>query len=296
MKKHLLQTAVFALLLVTVMLCGVLAASAEELYWQPAIGDSNENYRVTTTNFSTKTDADGTYLYNTNSSKGASFFVYDEKGQLGTYDTFSMGGDFYFGSFPSGLRDGKYTPEQRPVSFLCWMLKRSDTNVFNALRLDGDGYLHTNSDGTAKTDVKFETGKWYNVRLVITPGNGLCDLYIDGEKSLTFSIGKFYSNIHQSVAVRFFDGYYSWSFKMKNLYVKTDSEYKVELPREASADFISYQTAKPEGDAFDMRLLAGINGLDYKNFGYQVLVLNKNEAGEVVYEELTGTDTGLRRR
>jgi hypothetical protein len=292
MRKQLLRTTVFTLLLVMVTLCGVLAASAAELRWEPTIGASSSEFSVSASgNLLTGTDADGSYIYNASNSKVGALSVIDTNNVLGTYNTFSIEGDFYFSAFPSGLRDNQYTPEERPLSFFCWWLKKGSSNTFNALRLDGEGYIHTAADGSGKTDVKLEKNKWHNIRLVVTPRNGICELFVDDVSRLVFSLGKFDPNIYTSNAIRFLDGYYKWNAKMRNLVIESDSDYEIDLPREASADFISFQTAKANGGKFDVRLLAGINGLSYDSFGYQVLVLNKDSSGKVVEKELTGSNT-----
>jgi hypothetical protein len=44
--------------------------------------------------------------------------------------------------------------------------------------------------------------------------------------------------------------------KMKNLFVKTDSDYSMELVREASADYYGYQTTKITNGFFDIRFIS----------------------------------------
>ncbi len=61
--------------------------------------------------------------------------------------------------------------------------------------------------------------------------------------------------------------------------------------RENSADFLSFQTAKPdENGKFNMRLIAGTNSLLYRNFGYRIILIRKDEDGNPVANELQGTD------
>ncbi len=286
MKKSVLRTAALALFLMAVMLCSIFAVSAEELRWEITLDAVNDDFSIeASSTLLTGTDEDGSYIYNNDSNPGE-LAVLDTNNLLGTSATFSVEGEFYFDAFPTGLR-GTSTPAESPLSLLCWRVKQGDVNIFNAVRLDDEGYIHTASDGTGKTDVKLDTGKWYKIRLVVMPKNGICELRVDGVKSFVFSIGKFDPQYHTSDAFRFFDSYYNWSAKMRNLVIEGDGG----LPREDAADFISFQTTKPQNGSFDVRLIAGINSLEYDRFGYQVLLLNRNTAGEIVVTERKGTDT-----
>jgi hypothetical protein len=135
--------------------------------------------------------------------------------------------------------------------------------------------------------VKLETGRWYNIRCVFTPKNGISEVFIDGVKQFDFKIEPFRASKYSSHAVRYFDGYFNWDVKMKNLYFKTDSSYSVELKREASADYLGYQVSKPEGDSFTARAVLGLDGLDYSRVGYETLILSRDEAGVVTTESLS---------
>ena len=54
----------------------------------------------------------------------------------------------------------------------------------------------------------------------------------------------------------------------------------------SDASFISYQVTKGEDGFFSLRVLAGINSLEYKGFGYEITVTDKSGT-----RELFGTDT-----
>ena len=256
--------------------------------------DDNSGYRLERYRFDLAEEEDGTvYTYN-RPGENAALYAFDDENLMGSYFTFSLEGDFYFDAFPSGLRDGT-TAEENPLSFLCWIYTRLDTGkpgVFNSLRLDNNGYLYTQAASPVKTDVQLETGRWYNIRCVFTPKNGISEVFIDGEKRFDFKIEPYRPGKYISHAVRYFDGFFNWDVKMKNLYFKTDSSYSVELKREAAADYMGYQVTKPEGDSFTARAVLGLDSLDYRRVGYETLILARDEEGNVMTESRSeGTAT-----
>ena len=160
--------------------------------------------------------------------------------------------------------------------------------VFNAIRLDGDGYIHTKADGTEKTDIKLETGRWYNIRCVFTPQTGISEMFLDGKKVLDFNITRFRPAKHVSYAVRYFDGYFTdWGVTMKNIKVKTDSEYTIELKREEAADYLGHQVTKPEMGEFDVRAILGVNSTDYNRIGYEAILIMPDEDGYIISEAVS---------
>ncbi|MBO4979100.1 MAG: hypothetical protein J6D16_01690, partial [Clostridia bacterium] len=161
------------------------------------------------------------------------------------------------------------------------------TTVFNSLRLDSQGYIHTKADGSEKTDVQLETGKWYNIRCVFMPKSGFCEMFVDDKKVLDFNITRFTPDKYVSDAVRYFDGFFEWDATVKNLIVKTDSDYTMELKREEAADYIGYQTTKPESGAFSARMVLGVNSTEFNRVGYEALVLVKDEDGNVLSDPLS---------
>ncbi len=284
----------FSLFLLTVMLAGIclFPTSADEIEWN-LLTDKEAGYRIENKHGTWMEDkeADGTpYMYNVDNKSGA-LYIWDDNNILSTYKTFSLSGDFYFESFPTGLRDGQYTPEQRPLSFLCWMYGKGENSyIFNALRIDSEGRIHTGSDGDKGTDVKLELNQWMNIKCVFTPETGICEMQINDRKVLDFTIAKFDPEIYTSACARYFDGYYNWSAKMKNLLVQSDNEYEVELKREDSADFVGYQTTKPESGSFDARFVFGVDKTDFDNVGYEVSVIGKDSSGEVVTKQFSAKD------
>ena len=286
MKKaaRLFLTALLCLLAVTLL---AVSASADDLEWN-LLTDAEAGYRIHDmySVWGQKTEADGTvYMENTDNRAGA-LYIYDDQNILGSYLTFSLEGDFYFDSFPEGFRDGK-TSSEIPMSFLTWIYKEVEDGsrlVFNSLRIDCDGYIYTGSNSKSRTEVKLQTGKWYNIRCVFTPKTGQSEVIIDGKKVLDFSIKRFDPEVYASSAVRYFDGYYNWSATMKNLIVKTDSDYTIVMKRESAADYLGYQTKKPEDGSFSARVILGLDSTDFNRVGYEVLLLTKGEDGEVKSE------------
>ncbi|MBO4978995.1 MAG: DNRLRE domain-containing protein [Clostridia bacterium] len=274
-----------AALAVAALVLLAVSASAADLEWN-LLTDSEAGYRVRDMHghWMSDTEADGTaYVWNADN-KASALYIYDDSNILGSYLTFSLEGGFYFDAFPDGIRSGK-TPKESPMSFLTWIYKdpvTGDAARFNSIRLDNEGYLYTGSASKDRTDVRLETGRWYNIRCVFTPKSGLSEVFVDGKKAFDFTITKFDPAVYASSAVRYFDGFYSWSARMKNLAVKTDSEYTVEPKRESAADTLGYQTAKPKGGSFDARLILGLESPGFNRVGYEVLILTKDEGGNVV--------------
>ena len=259
----------------------MVTASATELEWNVLTEkDAAYNVRDAHNAWVSYTEEDGTvYIKNTRNSHGA-LYVDDKNNVLGTYKTFSMEGDFYFESFPGGpnMASGD------TLSFLCWAWTDKATKPdlkFRGIRLDEKGYICVNGE---KTHVRLKIGKWYNVRCVFTPESGESELFVNGKKELDFNITPLDSTTYTSYAVRYFDGYYDWSVKMKNLIVKTDNDYEIKLKREDSADFLGYQVSKPKNGTFTLRTLLGVNERLHDCVGYEVLILDMNKNGEIVSE------------
>ncbi len=278
------------LMILTTIGC-MMTASADDLVWN-LLTDSDAGYRVEDRHgsYTLLKEEDGT-PYMVNSKKGG-LYINDDNNILGTYRTFSLEGDFYFESFPTGVRDAQnYTPEQSPLSFLCWIYSNAATKQmtkFNAIRIDSQGYIYTADNASGKTDIKLETGRWYNIRCVFTPLSGVSEMFLDGEKVLDFNIVRFDPELYISGAVRYFDGYFdNWIVKMKNLIVKTDSDYTIELKREPAADYVGYQVTKPENGTFSARTILGVNETSYNRVGYEILVLDMDDEGNILSETVS---------
>ena len=291
-RKLLLIAALMALLVIG---C-VLSASAEELSWN-LLSETNSGYTIDNYSvYKRGQEAGGTpYLYNENSAHGA-LYIFDKQNIMGGYVSFSLEGDFYFESFPTGIRlssdkTKEFTPKTEPLSFLSWLYRDIETQqlcTYDGLRLDDEGFLYTRyGNKVTKTDTQLRPKKWYNIRCVFSPGNGACEVFIDNEQAFNFTITRFDSSKYLSGAVRYFDNYYNYGVKMKNLYVKTDDAYTVSLDREETADYFGYQTTKPADGKYSARLLLGVNGLDWNRVGYEIIKLTRNKAGDLVAENLS---------
>ena len=195
------------LLLVTFIGC-MATASADELEWN-LLTDKDAGYEAVNEggNFTEAQEDDGTvYVHNLDSQRAGAYYVYDDSNILGTYRSFSLEGDFYFDSLPYGERtDGgtPLTPNDSPLSFLAWCYKNveSGSTIWNSIRISGDGRLYLangKSAGVSPSDVYLEEDRWYNVKILMMPANGMCELYIDGAKAADFNIVRFDPKIHTS--------------------------------------------------------------------------------------------------
>ena len=275
--------ALLAILLALVMAEGAMMASAEDFSWN-LLTDTEAGYRVEDKHgsYDRKTEADGTVYMQNRGTKSGAVYIHDDNNILGTYRGFTLEGDFYFDSFPTGLRDGQYTPEERPLSFLCWIYNDATTGkatTFNALRIDSQGYLYTGSGVGDKTETQLELNTWYNIRCAFLPTKGICEVFVNDEKAFDFNYTRFNADKHLSGSVRYFDGYFNWSAKMKNLFVKTDSNYSMELIREDAADYLGYQTSKPENGSFSARMIFGVNSDQYRKVGYEIYRMEVDAEG-----------------
>ncbi len=288
-KKFILKLLVCITLVALTTVGFMVTASADDLQWN-LLTDTEAGYRIWDMHsaWEQKTEEDGTIYMQNKDSRAGALYIYDDQNILGSYLTFSLEGDFYFESFPSGTRDGKPSNEL-PMSFLTWIYTgtQDGINSYNSLRIDCDGYIYTGTNSKSRTEVKLEPGKWYNIRCVFTPKTGQSEMFLDGKKVLDFIIKRFDPEAYVSASVRYFDGYYNWSATMKNLVVKTDSDYTIVLKREEAADYLGYQTAQPDGGSFDARMVLGVNSTEFNRVGYEALILTKDEDGFVQSEVLS---------
>lgn len=56
----------------------------------------------------------------------------------------------------------------------------------------------------------------------------------------------------------------------------------------ADADLIFYQATKAEDGSFSLRLASGVNTLDYKSYGFDVVITTKDESGSLVKQTRSG--------
>lgn len=60
---------------------------------------------------------------------------------------------------------------------------------------------------------------------------------------------------------------------------------------ESDGALISYQVTEGTGDVFSLRVIAGVNSLNYEKFGYEIILTTKDIEGNDVTEMLTGETT-----
>lgn len=212
------------------------------------------------------------------------YFINDTVNILDDYDTFSIEADMFFEKYPSGLNSEGKSPNEAPMSFVTWVTQNegSTSISYRSVRINSDGYLCTGYGADSKTDAKLPLGEWFNIRFLLSPTSGLCEVFINGQKTLSYKLGSPTNMIMSKV--RFFDTRFNYSAYFSNISVYSDSSYRIGLVREQSADYLTYQTSKPENGRFDLRLISGINIEDittYNNTGFNVVMLWR-ENGEVV--------------
>ena len=195
---------------------------------------------------------------------------------LGLHETFVVSVDMYFESFPYGEK-ASYEPDvtanDYPVSLISWVAKDASTGIqdFKSVRLDGEGYMCKKANNSSRTDVQLPLKEWVNLRLVVSSKDGNYEFYMNDQ--LAFSDKFKTSKAYSESIIRILDGYYKYTVYFKNFEVYTNNSYKVGLTNEESADYLAHQTTKVENGTFDLRLLAGMDTLNYGATGYEVSVL-----------------------
>ena len=224
--------------------------------------------------------------------KNCNYIVTDLNSQLDEYDSFSIEADMYFESYPSGTANNGKTPNEYPMSFVTWITGESaeKSPAYRSIRVDGEGYLCTGADPMNKpeqrSEAKLPLGEWFNVRFLISPLTGYCEVYINGQNLLSYDIGKTKLDLITS-QVRFFDTRYKYTAYFSNISIYTDSSYRIGLSNEASADFVGYQTSKIENNSFDLRLIAGTNIADittYNSVGFMVTTMMEEKGQPIAAE------------
>ena len=222
--------------------------------------------------------------------KNGTYTVNDLDNIFDDYNTFYIEADMFFESYPSGTSNEK-TAMEYPMSFVSWVTKDEgkESNNYRSVRVDGEGYLCTGTDPIGKPEQKSEAklplGEWFNIRFVISPLTGYCEVYINGQNLLSYKVGAPQNMIKS--AIRFFDTRYKYSVHFSNVSIYSKSNYRIGLVKEDAADYIAYQTSPIENGKFDLRLISAINMdniTDYNSTGFVVTTLWE-ENGEVVANE-----------
>ena len=225
------------------------------------------------------------------------YTINDKNAVLDDYPAFELSGDFYFESFPSGnYISGGVTYSTDPTdanfysqSVIAWTRATAadgSGTSFEGIRMDYEGNLYSGNGATTALDVKLEEDTWYNIKLVFSVTDRVCEVIVDGVTVTYIALG----NNYDSKTIRFYDKRFNYDTYIKNLKVTTyTEEYKIGGMAEESADFISYQTTIVEDGSYDMRIMAGLDSLNYKNFGYDVCVITKDASGNPVTNEYSAT-------
>ena len=163
------------------------------------------------------------------------YLIKDTGNIINQYDTFSIEADMFFEKFPEGKNSSGLTPNEAPMSFMTWITQDAgkDTFSFRSIRINADGYL---CKGPKPEDriVQLPLGEWFNIRFLINPKSGLCEIFVGGVKVLDHKIGA--PNNMVSSQVRFFDVRYNYSVYFSNISVYSDSSYRIGLKKEQAAD------------------------------------------------------------
>ena len=214
------------------------------------------------------------------------YLIKDTGNIINQYDTFSIEADMFFEKFPEGTNSSGQNPNEAPMSFMTWITQDAgkDTFSYRSIRINADGYL---CKGAKLEDriVQLPLGEWFNIRFLINPKSGLCEIFVGGVKVLDHKIGA--PNNMVSSQVRFFDVRYNYSVYFSNISIYSDSSYRIGLKKEQAADYLAYQTTKAENGAFDIRLVSSIDIEDitaYNNTGFKITTL-WTEGGKIVAEE-----------
>ena len=225
------------------------------------------------------------------------YIINDVNNLLNKYDTFSIEADMFFESYPSGEAGGK-TSHQYPMSFMTWITGAETGGLtYRSIRVDDEGYLCTGTTPVEKPEqksaAKLPLGEWFNIRFLISPLTGFCEVFINGQNLLSYKLGS--PKVLARSQVRFFDARYSYTAYFSNISVYTDSNYRIGLTEEEAADFVGYQSSKVENNSFDLRLVSGIDIADittYNSAGFMVTTMME-EDGKIVAKETRYYDTNV---
>lgn len=201
------------------------------------------------------------------------YYIIDNNNILDDYETFFIEADMYFESYPAS-DGGTDDPNSYPMSFMTWMTKNDNKNAttaYRSIRVDADGYLCTSTSAESRTEARLPLGEWFNIRFIVSPRSGLCEVLVNDQRVLTYKVGA-PKNMAESI-IRFFDTRYKYSVYFSDISVYSDNTYRIGLTEEVSADYVAYQTTKPRDGKFDVRVLAGLDDLRYYNVGFVVTTL-----------------------
>jgi hypothetical protein len=259
-----------------------------------ATGGSTEDFEVTKSNDKVTLDTVNLDGYNGKAIKVTSgeYSVTDKNLVMLDYNAVAISADVCFTSFPkakSGASDSPVPTAEKfkSQSILAWVANTQ----YDGIRIDSEGNLYYSSGISTALDYKIELNKWYNLKVIYVSSIKKMEIYVNNERIGVEGTSD--RRTATSSRFRIFDASSTYDCKIKNVGISaTKDEYITGLTKEASADFISYQTTKPDKNGkFDVRIITGLDGLGYKDFGYKVIALTKNANGETVAVQSEGTDT-----
>jgi len=218
----------------------------------------------------------------------STYFIDDTNNVLKDYEAYYIEADMFFESYPSGETSGK-TPRTYPMSFMTWITFNEAQNpTYGSIRIDDEGYLCTKPlEGSRLSDsAKLPLNEWFNIRFVVSPANRRCEIFVNHESVGSYALEMSQRNSISRSQVRFFDTRYQYSVYFKNISVTNDSDYRIGLTKETSADYLGYQTSKIENGKFDIRFLSTMSSKDYHNVGYTVYRLTENGKNVISSEDV----------
>jgi len=218
------------------------------------------------------------------------FAVTDNNAALTDYEAVAVDFDILFEGYPAAAATASESPDpssekyspQPVVAWCTYVAKNSFTGAVDGLYIDADGYLYSSIYTGSAFDVKLELDTWYNIKLVYSQTTNMVELWLDGVCVGTAPCTH-RQNGEDTIRILHTKYLFYNEGEQKEVLVKnvkisaTETPYYCGVVKEASSDFISYQTTKPDASGnFNLRVLAGIDGIDYKSFGYRVLLLKKD--------------------
>ena len=221
-------------------------------------------------------------------SSSSNYYIEDTNNVLKEYEAYYIEADMYFESYPSGESGGK-TPRTYPMSFMTWMTYGDSKDPqYGSIRIDDEGYLCTKaSEGTRLSETaKLPLNEWFNIRFVVSPAHRRCEVFINHESVGDYTLQMVKRDNISRSRVRFFDTRYEYSVYFKNISVTSDSDYRIGLTKEPSADYLGYQTTKIENGTFDIRFLSTMSSMDYHTAGYTVYRLTDNGQNIMTLEDI----------
>ena len=237
-------------------------------------------------------DMDGQICLGIKASSGT-YYIDDTNNVLKEYEAYYIEADMFFESYPSGEAGGK-TPREYPMSFMTWITNNASASPsYGSIRIDDEGYLCTKPQEGARLSetARLPLGEWFNIRFVISPAKRRCEVFVNNESVGDYALDMKQRNTITQSVVRFFDTRYDYSVYFKNISVTNDSSYRIGLTKEASADYLGYQTSKVEDGKFDIRLLSSLSSSNYDETGYTVYRLTgKGDRVTSVEDVITSTN------